>query len=185
LAAGTVDLRATSLPKINHIGIDVRNMDRAFNFLSRLFGVELPNELTKMLVIDRQVRPSLKGDTPKRFSFIPTGGLGGTIVELNEARLGSWEHELLVGLNGEMAVGEIGFEVDDIEKCYDSAREMGLIPCDADGEPLAGKKYDVSREGELEWKYFFLNLPIKPYKGPLIEIMQFRNPSDAMQLWHG
>lgn len=185
MAAGTLDLTVTSLPKINHIGIDVRNLDKAFKFFSELFGVELPNELTKLLIIDKQVRSSLKGDKPKQFAFIPAGGADKTILELYEARPGSWEHELLAQLNGEMAVCEIGFEVDDIEKYYDNAIKMGLSPCDADGEPLIGKKYDVAREGELEWKYFFLNLPTRPYKGPLIEIMQFRNSSDAMRLWHG
>jgi catechol 2,3-dioxygenase-like lactoylglutathione lyase family enzyme len=166
-------MKANRLPEIDHVAIDVRKIEKAIDFFSRLFEVDL-TESAKVGTFNETICRELKGGAYK-LTDVPAGQREGTKLELYEARRQGWEHDLLDKAGGDMAVGEIGFRVDDIEKYYDRARTMGMIPADVNGEPLTNRKYTTYRISgtEHEAKCFFLNLPVKPYKGPLIEIVEY------------
>lgn len=159
-------------PRVDHVAMDTKSLEGAFEFFSKLFGVELPGQVTHLSIFDEKMCPNLKWGK-YRLASIPTGGPEAAKLEMYEARDRGWERELLQKTDGDIVVGEIGFEVDDIEKYYDRAKAMGLTPADVNGEPLVARKFDSASENGSEIRFFFLNLPVKPYKGPLIEIIQY------------
>jgi len=158
-------------PAIDHVGIAIKNMERGFEFFSRLFGVKISRETCAIMNFDESVCPNLKGGGYK-LALVPTGGPRGAKLELYEAREEGWEHDLLEKVKGDMAVGEIGFRVRNIEKYYDKAKEMGLTPTDVNGEPLVDRKFDVAVQAGSETRFFFLNLSIQTQKGPVIEVVE-------------
>jgi len=165
-------MRSDFPPSIDHIGISVRSLEKSFEFFSRLFSVTIPGEICTIVNYEESGCPNLKGGG-YRLVLLPTGGPEGVKLELYEARARGWEHDLLEKAKADMAEGEIGFRVHNIEKYYDRAREMGLTPADVNGEPLVNRKFDVATEAGSEIRFFFLNLPIGTQKGPVIEITEY------------
>ena len=162
-------------PKFDHIGIVVKNMEKTLEFLSKLFEVELPPSSSPLSKVYR----ILPGQDGGRWAMVPTDGLDSTKIEPLEPKGESWLTDFLRA-NGDMAVAEICFRVDDIEKFYDKVKEMGLTPVDGNGEPLVDKKYfRVPISGvPAEIKCFYFNLSLKPNKGPAFEILEYPDVSE-------
>lgn len=159
-------------PKFDHIGIVVKNMEKTLEFLSKLFEVGLPPSSSPLSKVFRVIDlPEFAGGI--RAAIVPTDGPDSTTIHLMEPKGESWLMDFLRA-NGDMAVAEICFRVDDIEKFYDKVKEMGFTPVDGNGEPLVDKKYFlITIPGvPLEIKCFYFNLPLKPNQGPAFHFLE-------------
>ena len=165
-------------PKFDHIGIVVKNMEKTLELLSKLFEVELPPSSSPLSKIYRVIdSPELSGGI--RWAMIPTDGPDSTMIEPLEPKGKSWLLDFLKA-NGDMAISEICFRVDDIEKFYDKVKKMGFTPVDGNGKPLVDKKYFlVTIPGvPAEIKCFYFNMPLKPNQGPAFEILEYPDVSE-------
>jgi predicted enzyme related to lactoylglutathione lyase len=143
--------------KIDHIGIVVKDLKRAMNFYSEVFGWKQPDTgpYSKMLEIERP------GDKSK---YVLLQG-GGPYIELFEPKEGPWLKRL--NERGEGSIWQICVSVDNIEKFYDVMNERGITPVDSLNKPLTGRKYIVTSSGS---KIFYLP-PAKTY-GTWFEILE-------------
>jgi catechol 2,3-dioxygenase-like lactoylglutathione lyase family enzyme len=165
-------------PKFDHVGIVVKNLEKTLEFLSKLFEVELPPSSSPLSKLFRVIDlPEFAGGI--RAAMVPTDGPDSTTIDLMEPKGESWLMDFLRA-NGDMAVAEICFRVDDIEKFYDKVKETGFTPVDGNGEPLVDKKYLlITIPGvPLEIKYFYFNIPFKPNQGPAFEILEVPEVSE-------
>lgn len=145
-------------PKFNHIGIVVKDIEKTMEMFSELFDVELPKTGP-----DSRIHEYPQG----KYAMLKANGFWIELLEEKEGPMADFLKK-----NGDGAVAEICFVVDDIEKYYDKFKKMGLTPVDYFGEPLVDEKYFVIPvpglpEGSV--KCFYL-----PRKGnePAFEILE-------------
>ena len=138
------------MAKLDHIGILVTNLDKSIKFYKETFGCGSP----KIINVDK---PGLR----LRMAMLP---FGENYIQLVEPLEGLWLEYLKD--EGEGAIAEISFQVEDIVKFYDEMKTRGVSPVDMLGNPLKDK-YVLSSSGN---KYLYL--PRKDALGTLIEVLE-------------
>lgn len=138
------------MPKLDHVGIIVSKLEDSIKFYTETFGC-------KSLSIISVDKPGLK----LRSAML---SIGNNYVQLIEPHEGPWVEKLKS--DGEGAIWEICFEVEDIEEFYDQMKRKGITPVDILGRPLK-EKYIVSSYGNK----FFL-LPKDKTLGTRIEVLE-------------
>ena len=142
--------------KYDHIGIVVKDVEKAVKFYSEVLGWKMPDDgpYSKILCVD------VPGERIK-YAMLSTGD---KYIELIEPEEGPWLEYLEE--RGEGAMCELCIVVDDIEQARTELKTMGIVPMDRFNEPL--------EEGVMEApsgsKYFYL--PPKDTFGTWIEILQ-------------
>jgi catechol 2,3-dioxygenase-like lactoylglutathione lyase family enzyme len=166
--------RQGAQPVFDHIGVAVKDMDRALKFLSN-FDVRLPPPTSPLSKFFKVRDCDLAG---VKWALVPSGSMDNAMIEpLEPTREGQLSDFLKT--RGDMAVFELGFRVKDIESFYDRVKQMGMTPVDGDGAPLVDKKYflvcpSCVEMAEQDWiKCFYVNIPSEPGQGPAIEILEY------------
>lgn len=152
---GSIEKRERKM-KFDHIGIVVKDLDKAIKFYSEVFGFRIPETgpYSKILEIDQ---PGYK----IRYVLLEANGV---YIELLEPKKGPWLKRLEE--RGEGSIWEVCFEVEDIDEAYDEFNNMGITPTDRFDRPLAKGRYTVSPSGAR-----FMHLPLDKTYGTWIEIL--------------
>lgn len=142
--------------KLDHIGIVVKELEKAIRFYSEIFGWKQPETgpYSKILKVD------LLG-YKLRYVLLKANDC---YVELIEPKEGPWLKRLEEG--GEGSIWELCILVDDIKKFYDKIKQKGITSVDRFGKPLK-EKYIVAPSGA---KIMFL--PRNKTFGTLIEVLE-------------
>ncbi len=146
---------------VDHIGILVKDINKAIKFYGKLLGWKIPEE------------EPYKGkigfvDTPgHKYKYAMLKAPNNVYLELLEPVEGPWVKTLKE--KGEGTFSEICVEVDDIEELADHFREMGITLLDADIKTPIGKekKYVVTPSGN---KIFYV--PLEKTMGTQWEFIQ-------------
>jgi methylmalonyl-CoA epimerase len=148
--------RTSLLGKYDHVGIVVRDVEKALKFYTDVLGWTLPasGPYSKILVID------VPGEKIK-YAMLESGG---TYLELIEPEEGIWMEFLQK--KGEGAICELCVLVDDIMKAKTRVIDMGFTPMDRFQKPL---KEDFM-EAPSGSRYFYLST--KDTQGTWIEVLQ-------------
>ncbi|TFG13691.1 hypothetical protein EU537_05395 [Candidatus Thorarchaeota archaeon] len=142
--------------KFDHVGIVVKDVEKAVEFYSDVLGWKLPKEgpYSEILSID------VPGEKI-RYAMLSSGD---TYLELIEPKEGTWLEFLEE--KGEGAICELCVLVDDIEEARKSIENRGITPMDRFRQPLKGDVMSAPSGS----KYFYL--PIEETSGTWIEILQ-------------
>lgn len=143
---------------LNHISIVVKDLDQATKMYADLLGCKPPappHPYSTQLIMDEPgIKQKIQLLEMQNNSYIEL------VQPIKGPRLKTLEE------NGEGAVYQIGFRVDDIEKTYDELRTKGITPVTRNG-PLTDRKYGFGLRGE---KLFFI--PPARGIGPSYEFVQ-------------
>jgi len=150
---------------VDHIGILVKDIEKAIEFYGKLFGWKIPEEEPYKGKIGFVDAPGHK------YRYAMLKAPNNVYLELLEPVEGPWMKDLEE--KGEGTFSEICVEVDDIEKLADQLREMGIALLDTNiRTPIEkGKKYIVTpsgnkifyvpREKTMGTQWEFIQRPIK------------------------
>ena len=141
---------------LHHVAILTTDMEDTLDFFATLFGSEKPASVA----IDK---PGLKFRTV----MLPIGAAGSTFLQIIEPQEGPGVEEL--ERDGEGALFEIGYRVEDLEAFNERMIAEGIAPVDLQGNPIDGQ-YLVSSFGN---RYSFL--PKDKTKGARSEFVQVMN----------
>jgi methylmalonyl-CoA epimerase len=142
--------------KYDHVGIVVRDVEKAVRFYSEVLGWKMPESgpYSKILQVD------VPGEKIK-YAMLSSGE---TYIELIEPEEGLWLTYLEE--RGEGAMCELCVVVDDIEEARKNLEAIGIEPMDRFNEPLK-EKFMEAPSGS---RYFYL--PPEETFGTWIEILQ-------------
>lgn len=143
--------------KFDHIGIVVKDLEKAIEFYSGVFGFRQPKTgpYSRVLEVDK---PGYK----LRYVLLSANGVS---IELLEPKEGPWTKRLEE--KGEGAICELCIEVDDIEEFHDKIKKMGITPVGRFGQSLVEEKYVEAPSGAR-----FIYLPLDKTYGTLIEVLE-------------
>ena len=138
------------MPRISHVGIVVKDMQKALDFYADVFGC-------RDYRIKRVERPGYKANV----AFIPVGDMQ---IELIQPIEGPWVRRLQRKGEG---FTELCFEVENMEEFYDKMKARRVTLVDEDELPMTNRKFDRSKEG-IRFAY----LPTEAAFGSWIEVME-------------
>ncbi|MDP2857346.1 MAG: VOC family protein [Bacillota bacterium] len=140
--------------KPHHLGIVVKNLDKAAKFYEEYLGFE---RVSKVFTVDDP-------DYGVRYVFVNANGI---LLELLEPIRGPWVERL--AQRGEGAIWEICFAVDSVEEMYDKFKAKGITLEDRFGRPLIKQKYvhNVTSTGNK-----FAYVPAEAAFGTWIELLE-------------
>jgi len=141
--------------KVDHIGICVERLDQSIiDFYTKIIGCEVPKQIFHLK------------DDMEDIKYVHMR-LADNYVELFEPRKGTWRNFL--ERNGSGSIGELCFEVENIEQFYDMMREKGITLVDMEGKPLTpDRKWCVVPGDGNRYAY----MPKDKTHGTCIEIVE-------------
>lgn len=149
--------------RLDHIGIIVKDMDKAMGFYSKVFGFELPKIGPYKKIIE--VGPG------RKYCLISSSGEveGESFIEflaLAQDEGSKWLIDMGM-MDG--TICEVCIAVDNIEEWYDRVKGMGYTPVNGpSAKPLVNKKYVESPSGS---RWFYL-LPSETGQQYWVEILE-------------
>lgn len=145
---------ASSVTGVHHVGITVRDMQRSFEWYSRMFGVEpRPVHHGEGPDLERGVQvPGAK----LSFSMIRIGNVNIEFLQYHEPEGRDWDRT-----NGDVGSAHVCLVVDDMDRAYAELIERGAVfngpPVTLTDGDLAGSRWAYLRDPDgfqLEiWQY--------------------------------
>jgi catechol 2,3-dioxygenase-like lactoylglutathione lyase family enzyme len=139
--------------KLHHVGVLTANIEETIRHYVETFGCQPP----KVVSVDK---PGLK----LRTAMLAIGSENANHIQLIEPEIGPGVDE--IASQGEGAIFEMAFQVDDIEAFHDEIAQRGVHPVNLLGQPIEAK-YIVAASGN---RYFYL--PKDKMRGTNVEILQ-------------
>lgn len=139
---------------VHHVGITVRNLERSFEWYTRMFGVQ-PGPINHGSGPDLERGVQVPGATLS-FSMIRIGNVNVEFLEYHEPEGRDWDRT-----NGDVGSAHICLEVDDIDAAYSELSARGAVfngpPVTLTDGELAGSRWAYLRDPDgiqLEiWQY--------------------------------
>lgn len=148
--------------KFDHIGVVVKDINRAMDFFKKVFGFEMPKTGPYSKIASTE--DGLK------YALVSSKGKGEeeTFIEFLEPPASGARDYIFDLLRAEGTIVELCITVEDIEGWYDKLKGMGLTPLDLAGRPLVDKKYVLMKDTGSKCFY----LPRSQTYGVQIEILE-------------
>lgn len=145
---------AFTVTGVHHVGITVRNLQRSFEWYTRMFGVH-PGPVNHGSGPDLERGVQVPG-AELSFSMIRIGNVNVEFLEYHEPEGKDWDRT-----NGDVGSAHICLEVDDIDAAYAELTERGAVfngpPVTLTDGDLAGSRWAYLRDPDgiqLEiWQY--------------------------------
>ena len=140
----------------DHVGIVVKDIEKAIAFYSEVLGWKMPTKGVYSSILHMNT-PGEK----MKYAMLSSGD---TYIELIEPEEGTWS-EYLVD-KGEGAICELCVRVEDVQEAISVLEAKGMTPMDWSNKPLT-EKFMIAPSGS---KCFYL--PKEKTNGTLIEFLQ-------------
>lgn len=148
--------------KFDHVGILVKDLDKAMDLYKKLFDFDLPKTGPYNKIIKSKEH---------RYCLLSAKGEGEEeiFIEFFDTAHDAESRRVLDLSRADGVIAEICIAVDNIEEWYDKVKRTGYTPVTGpSGRPLTNEKYVLSPAGS---KYFYL-LPSETGQQYFIEILE-------------